>query len=268
MINSVRLTFGRLAYRWLVSEDDDPIVGRPRSKAVERMANAVTSTTGSDLDGMSVARLLEGLAAAAATCRGTEQGRQAFEQIHRLYNPRLFGYVELCVRDTATAEDLTSEIWLKIAERIDTYQGRGFKTWALRIAQRHISDHYRARGARAYETPTADMLSVDQPLPGMSTEEIAERHDLAFAVAAILAKLPTRQRQVLRWRYWGGLSVDETAEMMGIKAPSVRVLQCRALGRLKKLVPTPEGAGSGIAEILLDPAALSGREVPAVATRG
>jgi RNA polymerase sigma-70 factor (ECF subfamily) len=156
-----------------------------------------------------------------------------------------YRFVAVRVQDQASAEDIASELWMRVARHIRGYNstGSGFTAWLLTIASRLIADHFR-KPHRRRETPTGDMLALDAVTHVDGPEEAAIRSDTAATVALALERLPARQRECLTLRFFVGLSVAETAATMGRTVGSVKVLQHRALKRLASALPPQTGANS------------------------
>lgn len=179
----------------------------------------------------------ERLASAAA-----EGSLDALGQLYERYVDLTYRFIAVRVGDQATAEDVTSELWMRVSRVIRGYRtiGSGFSAWLLTLASRLVADHYRKPVIKR-ETPTADMLALDPVSAGESPEDAAIRSDAAAMVVRALQHLSTRQRECVTLRFFVGLSVAETAEAMGRGEGSVKVLQHRAL---RKLATVLNGATS------------------------
>jgi RNA polymerase sigma-70 factor (ECF subfamily) len=169
------------------------------------------------------------------------------ELFNGLYEP-VVRFMQARVYDPATAEDLAQEVFVKMVQGIRGYTGGGIYAWVWTIARSVASDHFRPLRNRGYEQPTGEMWQLDMPSADMGPEEIAQWADLRNAINRKLNKLPETQQEVLRLRLVAGLSTTETAEIMAKPVGTIRVLQCRALAKLRKLMP--EG-GSTLATYLL-----------------
>lgn len=183
---------------------------------------------------------VEELAAAAAA-----GSLDALGLLYERYADLSYRFIVVRVQDQALAEDIASELWMKVARAIGGYQtaGKGFPAWLLTIASRLIIDHFR-KPVRKRETPTADMLALDTAAAGDGPEEAALRSETAAAVAAALEKLPARQRECLVLRFFVGLSIAETAQAMSRTEGSVKVLQHRSLRKLATVLPPGVGGAN------------------------
>ena len=79
-----------------------------------------------------------------AAANGDEQ---AFASLYDTYLDSIYRFIYLRVEDQQTAEDITSNVFLKAWEKLDKYQFRGvpFRAWLFRIARNAVIDHYRTR---------------------------------------------------------------------------------------------------------------------------
>jgi RNA polymerase sigma-70 factor (ECF subfamily) len=133
------------------------------------------------------------------------------------------------------AEDIASDTWIDAARGLKRFKGgeRDFRKWMFTIARRRLIDQRR----RSLRHPT-------QPVPVEQLQEVPALSDVeAETVATLTAReaigrmvelLPADQAEVVLLRVVGGLSAEETGQVMGKRAGTVRVLQHRALERLSR----------------------------------
>jgi RNA polymerase sigma-70 factor (ECF subfamily) len=158
---------------------------------------------------------------------------RAVTVLYDALQPPLLGYLRW--QEPALAEDLASETWLAVAERLGAFKGdeRAFRAWVFGIARRRLADH-RRRSARRRTTPASPEALADV-VDGQDPATLAvERLSSEQAVARMTAVLPTEQAEVLLLRVVAGLSVEETARVVSKRAGAVRVLQHRAIRRLAR----------------------------------
>jgi RNA polymerase sigma-70 factor (ECF subfamily) len=160
-------------------------------------------------------------------------GRAAFGTLYERYLAQIYRYVYYQVTDHVEAEDLTELVFLKAWKALPRFrvQGGSLRAWLYRIAHNVVVDRHRLH------RPTAALLDwthlVDpSPLPETLVESDQESHRLAEA----LARLRPRWRQVILCRFISGLSHAETAEALGVSEGNVRVMQYRALKRMRTLL--------------------------------
>jgi RNA polymerase sigma-70 factor (ECF subfamily) len=163
---------------------------------------------------------------------------EAFGQIYDAYVGQVYRYLYYRVGSQPLAEDLTSETFLRALRRIDSFswQGRDICAWFITIARNLVTDHFKS-GRFRLEVSTADMLDADRADDGIE-QQVLDNLDNAALLEAVHQLKPEQQECVVL-RFLQGLSVAETAEVMGRSAGAVKQLQLRALRALAKLVPEP-----------------------------
>lgn len=141
--------------------------------------------------------------------------------------------------DRETAEEITSDVYLAAWRAIDRVRrvSASPAAWLVTIAQRRVIDHYRSR-ARRNDFPAGSTLDVEayRRGPGYAVrpaENVCIDRDEARALWRYAEQLTDDQHRVLRCRFWLGLSVDDTAAVMGKPRGAVKALQYRALQNLR-----------------------------------
>ena len=161
----------------------------------------------------------------------SQQGdAEAFARLYACYVERITRYVYFRVTDHELAEDITSRIFLKMLEKMDTYQvGQSpIIAWLYRMAHNAVIDHYRMKKT---------FLSLDDLRQSEVRQEdgIEEKLDLQIKsqqLRAALQVLTEEQQRVLTLKFIDGLSTREIARQLGKRQGAVRGLQMRALQRL------------------------------------
>lgn len=142
----------------------------------------------------------------------------------------IYRYVYNKVGHRQEAEDLTSQIFLKVVRSLDLKRdSRSTRTWLFQVARTTIADYWRLY-YRGTTSSLDDLLEAGWEVP--SEEKTAPvQNDAAELVQDILQSLPERYREVLTARFLLNLSIRETAVKMGLTETNVKVLQYRALKR-------------------------------------
>jgi RNA polymerase sigma-70 factor (ECF subfamily) len=163
---------------------------------------------------------------------------EAFGQIYDAYVGQVYRYLYYRVGSQPLAEDLTSETFLRALRRIDsfTWQGRDICAWFITIARNLVTDHYKSSRFRL-EVSTADMLDADRADDGIE-QEVLDNLDNQALLAAV-RQLKSEQQECVVLRFLQGLSVAETAAVMGRSDGAIKQLQLRAVRALAKLLPEP-----------------------------
>jgi RNA polymerase sigma-70 factor (TIGR02952 family) len=169
--------------------------------------------------------------------RRAQQGdAEAFGQLYDHYVPMVFRYLYHRVGDRALAEDLTSEAFVRALRRIDSlsYQGRDVGAWLVTIARNLVLDHVKSSRYRL-EVPTADMRDADHATDG--PEDAVVQQLTNEQLLSCVRQLGGEQQECISLRFLQGLSVSETAAVMGKKDGAIKALQHRAVRRLARLLP-------------------------------
>jgi RNA polymerase sigma-70 factor (TIGR02952 family) len=165
-----------------------------------------------------------------------EGDAEAFGRLYDRYVSIVHRYAYHRVGDRATAEDVTSETFVRALRRIDSlsFQGRDVGAWLVTIARNIILDHVKSSRYRL-EVTTADMRDADQATDG--PEDAVVQHLTNRELLACVQQLGSEQQECIVLRFIHGLSVSETAEIMGKKEGAIKALQHRAVRRLAGLLP-------------------------------
>jgi RNA polymerase sigma-70 factor (ECF subfamily) len=162
----------------------------------------------------------------------------AFGTLYERYLGAIYRYVYYSVPDHAEAEDLTENVFLKAWQALPRFhlKGAGFRTWLYRIAHNAIIDRHRTRKQTVALEEAAHLRD-----PAPTPEAVLETDQEVLRLSAALSRLQPRARQVVLCRFISGLSHSETAEVLGVSEGHVRVLQHRALKRMRHLLAEDVG---------------------------
>lgn len=163
----------------------------------------------------------------------------AFGALYDLYLDAIYGFVYYQVSNVQEAEDLTEIVFLKAFEKLPEFRGakkmENFRAWLYRIARNQVIDFYRTRKPSANLDPDLALPAHDPP-----PEDLVQLGESTRDLRLALGRLEGLHRQVLLLRFMGELSYSETAAALGLTENYVRVLQYRALRRLRALLAGDE----------------------------
>jgi RNA polymerase sigma-70 factor, ECF subfamily len=161
---------------------------------------------------------------------------EAFGQLYDRYVEGIYRFCYHRVSSVSLAEDLTSETFYRALRGIGGFrwQGRDFGAWLTTIARNLVTDHYKSSRARL-ETVSDELPERDDQGPG--PEEAALTLLTNEALGQALHRLPAEQRDCLVMRFLQGLTIAETAEVLGRSDGAVKQLQLRAVRSLAKSLP-------------------------------
>jgi RNA polymerase sigma-70 factor, ECF subfamily len=180
---------------------------------------------------------MEGLDLENVIERARSHDAEALGEIYRRYARRVFGLCRYMLDARESAEDATSEVFLKLQGSIESYDGSiPFPRWLLRVAGNQCIDALRRqrRGRQVIVEVEDEATVVEAPSPEpsplaavVSTEERAQ-------VRNAIARLPEYYRLPLVLRYYSELSYDEIAHQLNLQRNYVAALIFRAKQDLRR----------------------------------
>jgi RNA polymerase sigma-70 factor (ECF subfamily) len=161
--------------------------------------------------------------------------RESFEVLMRRYNQRLFRAAMAVLRDEAEAEDVVQDAWVRAYTHLDQFDGRSsFATWVTRIA---IHEAFARRKRRARQIPLGEHATT-RPARTRPPDEAVAARQVADALEAAIAALPTPYRMVFVLRDLEGLGTAETAACLDTPEATVKTRLHRARGLLRTHLDT------------------------------
>lgn len=163
-----------------------------------------------------------------------EGDEAALAELYSRYFPRVYRYILARMGNPYDAEDLTEEVFLRVLDAIDRFQWREapFSAWLFRIAHNAVISQRRKEGARGRSSPLSEALPVDSQGP----EDMVETRLALNEVMKAAETLPEAQRRVISLRFAAGLSVAETARAMDKGEGNVKVIQHKAITKLREML--------------------------------
>ena len=173
---------------------------------------------------------------------------EALSVLYRQFLPGVFGYIAARVPDRTTAEDLTSEVFLKVVESVGRLRAEdeaGFAAWLFQIARMTVAGYYRKREKQppfvplveeTYQEEEKESMDFLADHPDFDPVLSAEARDEWNTVVRAMNMLTEEQRQVLIGRLILGYDVATVAQIIGKNANAVKALQFRALQSLQRLL--------------------------------
>jgi RNA polymerase sigma-70 factor (ECF subfamily) len=147
---------------------------------------------------------------------------------------RIFRYIMSMVRNTAEAEDLTQETFLRAYRRRDSLQDEGSQTaWLYRIATNVCLDRLRQYARRAPMESETDLDQVDVAEPDVpSLQQVIERDEMSACVQGYLNRLSDSYRAVILLHDMHDLTSPEIAQLLGESLSAVKIRLHRARRKL------------------------------------
>ncbi|MCD4752894.1 MAG: RNA polymerase sigma factor [Anaerolineaceae bacterium] len=155
----------------------------------------------------------------------------AFAEIYDRCHPPIYRYIRYRVSDIQDVDDLTSDVFMCLVERINrfSYRGRPILAWLYTIARNLIIDYYRREG-REKLSPINEQLAANTIAP----EEYANQ---AFSVQMLsegLRQLTENQQEIIIFKFFEGYSNAQVAQLMGKPIGAIKSLQHRGLAALRR----------------------------------
>jgi RNA polymerase sigma-70 factor (ECF subfamily) len=162
-----------------------------------------------------------------------QQGdRDALEELYLLHFDRIYSYLHMSVGNRHDAEDLTTQVFVKMLESIGKFRWRSapFSAWLFRIAHNLAMDHFRAnrRWQPEEEVPEPD------PGEGSAAEEEAFESIGRQSMLQLIEKLSREQQQVLTLKFVFNFSNSDAATILDKTDGAIKSLQHRALASLQR----------------------------------
>lgn len=156
-----------------------------------------------------------------------------FGTLYDRYIRRVYDFIYYKTMHKETAEDLTSQTFMKALKQIRQYDtGKGvFSAWLYRIARNTVFDHYRA------QRPTLDIDDVWDLSSGDDVERDAHVSLQLSEVQEYIAQLKPEQRDIVIMRVWSGLSYQEIADVLGKTEGACKMIFSRTMKELRQAMP-------------------------------
>lgn len=156
----------------------------------------------------------------------------AFAQIYDLYFTKIYRFIFYRVGHKETAEDLAEDVFIKAFGSLPSLEDdKVFESWLYTIARNKVIDYYRSKKALVpieeventleYETNIIDIVNLDF------------QHK---AIIKALKELPSDQQLVIKLKFFEDLSNSEIAALLGKEEGAIRVIQHRAIAKLKSII--------------------------------
>jgi RNA polymerase sigma-70 factor (ECF subfamily) len=154
-------------------------------------------------------------------------------ELYERYQLRVFRYLYYQIGDQQTAEDLTSEVFIRMINALHDYNQEkfSFQAWLFRIARNLSIDHFRRTNIRMDVRLDENQIAThDDPL------DLVEQGLTSEQLGRALGRLSANQRDVVIMRFVNGMSIREVAEVMNKSQDSIKGLQRRGLLVLREIL--------------------------------
>lgn len=164
----------------------------------------------------------------------SEEGRSTFETLYRTYRDLMLWQAQDILKDWNDTEDVVHESFLKLTkyiDRIDDPKSPKTRALVVTVTERTAIDLYRRRKRLSFCA-----LDEEWAAPSPEIEAIGQQS----ALAAAMARLPARYREVLLLRFDSGFSAEEVGELLSMSPDNVRKTIQRAKKKLSEALQEQE----------------------------
>ena len=166
--------------------------------------------------------------------RGQQGDRDALEELYLIHFDRIYSYLHVSVGNRHDAEDLTTQTFLKMLEKIGSFkwQSAPFSAWLFRIAHNLAMDHFRARRRWQPEEEVPEPPGEEEPSAELTAMQTIGRESML----KLIDRLSPEQQQVLTLKFVFNLPNAEVAAILDKTEGAIKSLQHRALVSLQKQI--------------------------------
>lgn len=158
----------------------------------------------------------------------------AIGELYETFRLAIYRYLYYRTGDPQTADDLTSEVFLRMINALTNYrlQDVSFQAWLFQIAHNLLNDHYRKMSIRNHVQLEENIMEDPQ-----ATRSRPVEHSLnSVTLHNALDLLSGEQRDVIVMRFITGLPISEVAQTLNKSEDAVKGLQRRALANLRDVL--------------------------------
>jgi RNA polymerase sigma-70 factor, ECF subfamily len=166
--------------------------------------------------------------------RSQQGDRDALEELYLIHFDRIYSYLHVSVGNRHDAEDLTTQTFLKMLEKIGSFkwQSAPFSAWLFRIAHNLAMDHFRSRRRWQPEEEVPEPVGDAEPSAELKAMQTIGRESML----KLIDGLSPEQQQVLTLKFVFNLPNAEVAAILDKTEGAIKSLQHRALVSLQKQI--------------------------------
>jgi RNA polymerase sigma-70 factor (ECF subfamily) len=162
---------------------------------------------------------------------------EVFTKLYRRFYDDIFRYCVHRLFDRQPAEDITSEVFLKAVEKIDSFKGTEiqFRNWLYKIATNAVNDHLRRKVRREAAIKIIAETSTD-PATEDFLSSAEENNKRLLLLKQAIFELKPKYQTVITLRFFENLKLTEIAEILSKNPGTVRSRLARALNCLRQKI--------------------------------
>lgn len=156
-----------------------------------------------------------------------EKKRRKIAKMYNQYANDIYRYLYANGGNKELAEDLMADTFMRAINNLDKFDFKQPRAWLYTIARNLLRDHWKKKSSLNLD----EELEIVDPSDGI--EQIVEKVLTADRLKQTMDKLPAKERDVVALRFLQNLSAKEVAKIVGTSPENVRIIQHRALKKMK-----------------------------------
>ncbi|HEX9502775.1 MAG TPA: RNA polymerase sigma factor [Patescibacteria group bacterium] len=161
----------------------------------------------------------------------------AFALIYDHFSAKIYKFIFFRVGHKEVAEDVLSDTFVKGWQKINQVNSpSALSAWLYQIAKNNIIDYYRLKKETVALEDVQDFLEDEVNPIDLTSLNIQQKK-----ILDVLHELPAEQQEVIKYKYFEDLSNEEIAYILGKNEGTIRVIQHRALAKLKEILQQKYG---------------------------
>ncbi len=158
--------------------------------------------------------------------------RKDFEQAYQDYAQAIYRFLYWQTKDPILAQDLTSATFERAWRSRDSFNDGSIKAWLYRIARNLLTDHWRKKK----ELFMDDVPGLAEGMADNASPYDYDAEKRIWQLGKSLDTLPDDLRAIVVLRFIDGLSARDVGDILGLTEGNVRIMQLRALRKLRKVL--------------------------------
>jgi RNA polymerase sigma-70 factor (ECF subfamily) len=162
--------------------------------------------------------------------------REAFMEITRIYQKKVYLLAYSYLRNNEDALDVVQETFLRLYQKVDMFRSeKNFQTWLLQIAKNLCIDYYRKHHSRNKDY-RSDKDVEEVNVPAQNDKNSQSFSDIKRVFAKCLERLTEKQRMIFVMKHYNNLEYKEIAQILRISVGTVKSLHFKATQNLRALM--------------------------------
>jgi RNA polymerase sigma-70 factor (ECF subfamily) len=167
-----------------------------------------------------------------------------FHQIYKEFYPKIFRYLSRLSGNNLEAEDLTQDIFIKVNEALDKFEGRSsLSTWIYTIATNTANDHFRSTSFQKGSRMTLTRENLKENIEDrnvwtgeaeITSDQVLEKKEMDCCIKRYVEDINENYRTVFILSEYEGLKNQEIADILGLSLETVKIRISRARKLLKR----------------------------------